>query len=166
MPRDLEPPDLPPPGTPDPLARALAGLDPAPAALNRDRLMFDAGAASRRPVIRLWQLAAGAMAAVGFAAGLNWRPPVVVVREVVAGGGAPAGRPVPRDPPAPPPPEVAAEPPPPARESSAPRPVAAAAGKSRLTPGAGYWLRRQHEALSVVLAIIPDRSRAGYRAGS
>ncbi|MBX9584248.1 MAG: hypothetical protein K2X87_28445, partial [Gemmataceae bacterium] len=94
MSRDLEHLDLPPPGRPDPLARALAALDPAPAALNRDRLMFDAGAASRRPVIRLWQLAAGLLAAVGFAAGLNWRP-IVVVREGVANRAAPPAPPGP-----------------------------------------------------------------------
>ena len=150
MPRDVDELDL-PPGRPDPLARALARLDPAPPALNRDRLMFDAGAQSRRPAIRLWQLTAGLMAAVGFAAGLNWRPPVAAVREQVATErGIPPARPGADD-------RSADEPVP-------PKP-AAAVGRPWITPaGAGYWLRREHEALGVVLAIIPDRSRVGYRA--
>jgi hypothetical protein len=61
--------DLPPPGPPDPLARALARLEPAAAHLDRDRLMFQAGAESRGAVLRLWQFTAGVLAAVGFAAG-------------------------------------------------------------------------------------------------
>ena len=52
------------------LAAALAKLAPAPARLDRDRLMFAAGAESRRNVVRLWQFAAGILAAVGFAAGV------------------------------------------------------------------------------------------------
>lgn len=151
MSHDLELGDLPPPGRPDPLARALADLEPAPAALNRDRLMFDAGAASRRGVVRLWQLAAGVMAAVGFAAGLNWRPPILVVREQAAERAAPAVRPEPE-------PAIV---PPAAEPSPARREVAAGGAKPRLTKGAGYWLRREHDALAVVLAVIPDRSRAG-----
>lgn len=150
MSRDLEHLDLPPPGKPDPLARALAGLEPAPPALNRDRLMFDAGAVSRRPVIRLWQLTAGVMAAVGFAAGLNWRP-IAGVREQAAAERVP--------PPARPEPFV-----PPADEPSTPRPAPTA---SRVAPGprSAYWLRREHEALGLVLAVIPDRSRAAPRTG-
>lgn len=52
------------------LAAALARLAPAPARLDRDRLMYAAGAESRRGVVRLWQFAAGILAAVGFAAGV------------------------------------------------------------------------------------------------
>ncbi len=63
------------------LARALQGLSPTPAAINRDRLIFAAGAASRTNTIRLWQFAAGILAAVGFAAGMYFRPPVIVVRD-------------------------------------------------------------------------------------
>lgn len=75
----------PPPGPPDPLAVALAKLDPAPPRIDRDRLMFQAGAESRRGVIRLWQFTAGILAAVGFAAGARMylRPPVVVERVVL-----------------------------------------------------------------------------------
>ena len=76
-----------------PLARALAALEPAPPALNRDRLMLEAGAASRRPVIRLWQLTAGLLAAVGFAAGLNWRPLAGVREQAAAGQVAAPARP-------------------------------------------------------------------------
>ena len=73
MSRDPDPVNLPPPGRPDPLATALRRLEPTPAELRRDRLMFSAGAQSRTSVIRLWQLTAGFMAAVGFAAGLYSR---------------------------------------------------------------------------------------------
>ncbi|HEY2911243.1 MAG TPA: hypothetical protein VGI99_13415 [Gemmataceae bacterium] len=59
----------------DPLVEALARLEPAAARLDRDRLMFAAGAASRRSTIRLWQAAAGFMAAVGFAAGMASKAP-------------------------------------------------------------------------------------------
>jgi hypothetical protein len=73
--------DLPPPGPPsDPLAQALARLEPAAPRLDRDRIMFQAGAESRRHVIRLWQFTAGILAAVGFAAGARvyfYEPAVV-----------------------------------------------------------------------------------------
>ncbi|HYH63282.1 MAG TPA: hypothetical protein VD866_01145 [Urbifossiella sp.] len=52
------------------VAAALARLRPAPAPLDRDRLMFAAGAESRRNVVRLWQFAAGILMAAGFAAGV------------------------------------------------------------------------------------------------
>ena len=52
-----------------PLADALSRLEPA-SGLNRDRLMFAAGAESRRSTIRLWQAAAGFLAAIGFAIGV------------------------------------------------------------------------------------------------
>jgi hypothetical protein len=52
------------------VAAALARLAPAPARLDRDRLMFAAGATSQRNVIRLWQLGAGVLMAAGLAAGL------------------------------------------------------------------------------------------------
>lgn len=54
----------------DALAEALVRLEPAPARLDRDRLMFAAGAESRRNTIRLWQLTAGFFAALGFTAGV------------------------------------------------------------------------------------------------
>lgn len=72
MPDDLDKVNLPPPeAATDPLAEALARLEPSAARLDRDRLMFEAGAASRRNTIRLWQAAAGFLAAVGFAAGMT-----------------------------------------------------------------------------------------------
>ena len=63
---------------PDPLECALARLEPAPARLDRDRLMYAAGAASRRSTIRLWQATAGFLAAIGFAAGMMAKAPSVV----------------------------------------------------------------------------------------
>jgi hypothetical protein len=70
---------IPPPvGQRDPLADALARLEPAPARLDRDRLMYAAGAASRRTTIRLWQATAGFLAAIGFAAGMAARQPSIV----------------------------------------------------------------------------------------
>ncbi|MBX9622652.1 MAG: hypothetical protein K2X82_02450 [Gemmataceae bacterium] len=143
MSRDHEHLDLPPPDRPDPLARALAALEPAPPALNRDRLMFEAGAASRRPVIRLWQLTAGLLAAIGFAAGLNWRPLAGVREQAAAGQTGPAR------------PEAAAV------VEPSPRRAIPAEPPPRPTPGSGYWLRREHDALSLVLTILPDRSRSG-----
>jgi hypothetical protein len=97
--------DLPPPGPPtDPLACALAGLEPAEPELNRDRLMFLAGAESRRSTIRLWQFTAGILAAVGFAAGarMYFQPPVVVEVERIVyvdrdGTPSPAVAPMPRE---------------------------------------------------------------------
>src|SRR6478672_4896854 len=76
MPRDPDLLNHPPPGgpTPDPLAAALARLEPAPAKIDRDRLMYRAGAESRRGVVRLWQATAGFLAAVGFFAGMYYRP--------------------------------------------------------------------------------------------
>lgn len=79
---DMTVPPHPPPGS-DPLAAALAGLNPAAPVLNRDRLMFEAGAASRLPVIRLWQATAGFLAAIGFFAGWYFVPARVVVQERV-----------------------------------------------------------------------------------
>src|SRR5205823_9771888 len=64
------------------VAASLAELAPAPANLNRDRLMYEAGAGANRWVVRLWQLAAGFLAATGFFAGMYFRPPRVVEREV------------------------------------------------------------------------------------
>ncbi len=72
MPRDPDEMNTPPPLPPADaaVAAALARLAPAPAQLDRDRLMFAAGAESRRNVVRLWQFAAGILTAVGLAAGV------------------------------------------------------------------------------------------------
>ena len=63
---------------PDPLVEALVRLEPAPVRLDRDRLLFAAGAASRRPTIRLWQATAGLLTAIGFAGGMLVKPPAIV----------------------------------------------------------------------------------------
>jgi hypothetical protein len=67
MPDDSDNLSAPPPD--ERLVRALTQLQPAAARLDRDRIMFAAGAESRRSTARLWQLAAGFLTAVGFAAG-------------------------------------------------------------------------------------------------
>ena len=79
MSRDSENLSAPPPGaTPDPLAAALAQLEPTPPRLDRDRLMYAAGVESRRGTIRLWQATAGFLAAIGFAAGMAAKSASVV----------------------------------------------------------------------------------------
>lgn len=63
------PPD--PPRTPDPLAIALAKLDPAPHGFNRDALMFAAGRESKARALTAWRmLALAALIAAAFFAGL------------------------------------------------------------------------------------------------
>jgi len=84
MPHDPDAVNIPPPDRPDPLARTLGQLEPAPAELNRDALMFHAGAESRSSVIRLWQLTAGFMTAVGFAAGAYYRSTLPEVAPAVS----------------------------------------------------------------------------------
>jgi len=67
-------PETPPP--PDPLAVALAKLDPAPHGFDRDALMFAAGRESKLWLIGLWRtLAIAAMiVALAFAALYFLRP--------------------------------------------------------------------------------------------
>ena len=74
--------NIPPPNS-DPLAASLAALKPAAADLNRDGLMYAAGAESRHGVVRLWQAAAGFLAAVGFTAGMLLRPGGVEREKIV-----------------------------------------------------------------------------------
>lgn len=64
------------------LADALANLAPAPAKIDRDRIMFEAGVVSRVGTIRLWQATAGFLAAVGFAAGMLVKPATIIERVV------------------------------------------------------------------------------------
>ncbi|MGL4422206.1 MAG: hypothetical protein ACRCZF_16170 [Gemmataceae bacterium] len=52
--RDDETPLIPPGGT-DPLARALAKLEPQPAGLNREALLFAAGRAATNDSLRFWK---------------------------------------------------------------------------------------------------------------
>ena len=91
------------------LEASLGKLAPCPAALDRDRLLFEAGRASARPG-RLWQGAAAAasLTAAALALLLVLRPaPVTVVEpRVVYVHERPAPQPAPEDP-ATPPAEVA-----------------------------------------------------------
>ena len=98
----------PPEAKPDPLAASLARLEPAPPRIDRDRLMYTAGAESRRSTIRLWQATAGFLAAVGFFAGMAVKPPSIVERVVVVD--REAGKPDPIPEPAPVSPAPVAEP--------------------------------------------------------
>lgn len=133
---------LPPPDHNDPLVSALRELRPAPADLNRDGLMYAAGAESRRGVVRLWQAAAGFLAAVGFAAGMLSRPggyereKIVYVDRQVPASALPA-----------PEPQPVAEPDPP--------PVAAHRAATP-TPYARAWLRLRSDLLAAGLSVLPD----------
>jgi hypothetical protein len=160
---------LPPPGPPDPLAAALARLEPAAPALNRDRMMFTAGAASRTTVIRLWQFAAGFMTFVGFFAGMNYADRSVVQ----ADHPAPAAPGVAHDPtPAVPPPLPA---PPQGEPTPAPPPDPADA--SPTTPGDTYfyftappgspaaWIQMRNDVLTGGLGVLPDPGRSPGPAG-
>ncbi len=71
-----------PPNAPDPLAIALAMLDPAPHGFDWNALMFAAGRASKARTLAFWRVIAGvcATAACGFALAFFVRPPVVVER--------------------------------------------------------------------------------------
>lgn len=69
----------------EPLESALAGLQPAPAALDRDRLMFAAGQAAAPRRSWLWPTSAAALVclSLGLGAALAMRPaPVETVRVV------------------------------------------------------------------------------------
>jgi hypothetical protein len=87
-----------PPTAPDPLAVALARLDPAPHGLEWHALMFAAGRESKARELRAWRAVAIACAllACGFAAAFFVRPTVVIERPVFV------DRPAPRPQPAPP----------------------------------------------------------------
>ncbi len=157
--------DLPPPGPPkDPLARALARLEPAAAHLDRDRLMFQAGAESRRHVIRLWQFTAGILAAVGFAAGARvyfYEPPVVEkvvhVERDSPNETTPEVAPLPREVPAPP--EGADTRIPPAADTPA---GLSPAAPSDFLLGRGEtaeWLRLRNDILTGGLGLLPDYGR-------
>jgi hypothetical protein len=150
VPQDLNRP--PPAPGPDPLAAALADLQPAPPALDRDRLMFAAGAAGQRPVIRLWMLTAGFLAAMGFAAGMYVRPPTVVyVDRTPPSAGPPVRSAVPEGP-------RPAEPPAPdERERSAPAPGTGGFSTLPGDPDAARWLRVRNDVLAAGLGVLPDR---------
>lgn len=152
VPQDLNRP--PPAPGPDPLAAALADLQPAPAELNRDRLMFAAGAASQRPVARLWMLTAGFLAAMGFAAGMYVRPPTVVYVERPA--------PAPSAATEMPPPTPAAQPAQRAdeRERFSPAPEVPALGKMPSADAdVARWLRVRNDVVAGGLGLLPDPGR-------
>jgi hypothetical protein len=157
VPQDLNRP--PPAPGPDPLAAALADLQPAPAELNRDRLMFAAGAASQRPVARLWMLTAGFLAAMGFAAGMYVRPSTVVYVERPPSAGAPARSAVPEVPP-PAPERVPAR----SEERERSEPLPDLRGLSQRPPGdpdVARWLRVRNDVLAAGLGLLPDRGSRG-----
>ncbi|HEY1189094.1 MAG TPA: hypothetical protein VGE74_15680, partial [Gemmata sp.] len=74
-----------PPNPPDPLAVALAKLDPAPHGFDWNALMFAAGRESKARALRFWRLTAGACALVacGLAVALFSRPARVPVERIV-----------------------------------------------------------------------------------
>jgi hypothetical protein len=82
--------------TPDPalnaFTRGLAGLAPDAGGLDRDRLLFRAGAALAARRLRLWQAVAGVLAvlSVGLCAALLLRPPRVIEQVVYVPAPAPA----------------------------------------------------------------------------
>ena len=156
MPADPQDLNRPPPGGPDPLAAALARLEPAPADLNRDRLMFAAGAESRRPVVRLWMLTAGFLAAMGFAAGMLVRPAqVVYVERPVMPAAAPTRGPVPGAEPE----EHLPPRPPEGRESPAPPAPRPAFSAQPPVSDAVRWLQLRNDVLSAGLGMLPDPGR-------
>ena len=71
----------------DPLARKLAYLQPAPAGLNRDRLLYAAGEASRERTIRFWKLVCGGQVGLAVAIFLGfsmWGKPPAGPQEFAA----------------------------------------------------------------------------------
>ena len=135
--------NLPPPGgDPDPLVVALRELRPALVAVNRDGLMYAAGAESRRGVVRLWQAAAGFMAAVGFAAGMFMRPGGIQPEKQIVYVPVPA--------PATALPEPALVP--------DPTPEPAAVLTQRASPPTAYaraWLKFRSDMLTLGLSVLP-----------
>ncbi len=157
------PPD--PPTAPDPLAVALAKLDPAPHGFEWNGLMFAAGRASKARAVAFWQAVAGtcALAAGGFAFAYFARPTSVTERErIVYVDRTPAHAPA--VPPAGPP-------------GFGPGPVASPNARPERTPqpsagpepyrwpfdpappqgAAAKWLATRNEILSVGLSALPDR---------
>ncbi len=122
------------------LERALAGLAPSIAGLNRDRLMFAAGQSAARRRRRLWPVATGLMAAVAacLAVALLLRP-----------GPAPEVRYVRVEVPAAPAPAPAVTEPEPAAPDAAPVPL----------PASAYW-RVQQAMLRRGLDVAPEAAGA------
>lgn len=174
MSHDPEPLSGPPPGgKPDPLAASLAKLEPAAPALNRDRMMFTAGAASRTVVVRLWQFAAGFMTFVGFFAGMQYADRSVVQAERPAPA-APSAAADPKPaavlPQQPEPPKSEPTPAPPPAPQPQPRPDPAdpspATGDAYFylpaPPGSpAAWIQMRNDVLTGGLGVLPDPGRSG-----
>jgi hypothetical protein len=77
-------PETNPPPAPDPLAVALSKLEPAPHGFEWNRLMFEAGRASKERALAFWRAVAllCALLAGGLAYAYFTRPAVVVVAPV------------------------------------------------------------------------------------
>lgn len=157
-----------PPNAPDPLAVALAKLDPSPHGFDWNALMFAAGRASKSRALAFWRAAAvvGALAACGFAFALFTRPPVVVERVVVVGHApnAVAAVPVVTPPefpgvPAPTPAPQVAPAAPVLPESPAAAPLEWSYEPPAEPGAAARWLSMRNEVLTVGLTVLPDRGR-------
>lgn len=156
---------LPPnnPNPPDPLAVALAKLEPAPHGFDWNALMFAAGRASKSRALAFWRAAAvvSALAACGFAFAYFARPPVVVERVVVVerAPDAVAAAPVviPLTVPAAPTPAPQVTPAVP--ESPAPAPLEWSYDPPAEPGSAARWLSMRNEVLTVGLTVLPDRGR-------
>lgn len=123
---------------------ALAALTPVPAALDRDRLMFQAGRAARGTASWAWPAATGVLTALAAALALVMvlRPPVVTETVVIH---------VPVEvPPAPAPPKPAPETP--VESSPATSRPAEVATSSPISPG---YLRLQEQILRWGLDALP-----------
>jgi hypothetical protein len=149
-----ETPPLPEPPRPadEVLAASLAELAPAPAKIDRDRLMFEAGSTSRVGTIRLWQGTAGFLAAVGFAAGMYFKPPVIreVYVETPADPRPSAVAPVNPAPPAIP----AARP-----EAAEPEPEPMSLPALATADDTAHWLQIRNDVLTAGIGAIPDHGR-------
>ena len=145
-------PELSPLCDADPLARALAKLRPAPAAVDPARVAFLAGQASRAADAGFWKRAFAAQCALtgGLAAALTW---FVVTSTAPQARTVAQPTPVPKvAPPAPepaPPPRAAPEPyPEPVELTAAPAPAN--------TDELGEYLRVRREVLAAGLGVLPQ----------
>jgi hypothetical protein len=157
-----------PPNAPDPLAVALAKLDPAPHGFEWNALMFAAGRASKARALLFWQIAACACALVACALAYAYftRPTVATEHERIvylpaepthtqAAPQLPAPVPNPNTKPDPkpvPPPEPAPTLPSVSEPSEwvidPPQPGAAA-----------RWFNTRNEVLTIGLGVLPDQGR-------
>lgn len=137
-----------PPNQPDPLAVALAQLDPSPHGFDWNSLMFAAGRESKARALLFWRVIAGVLgvAALGLAATLVLQPTPQPVERIVY---------VERHTPAPPKTEVTApQVPTPTRK---PEPAPAWADSPAPEPGAAArWFGVRNEVLTVGLSALPD----------